>query len=99
MELSPKDYVDKMKDSLSISDLIIGEKYSFITKNRVIYLGEFYNKNVEIESHCWHDGPEFIIKLEFEYDLLQEYNFYNLSDKGFISTELGDQKSMLSSDP
>lgn len=86
MKISSREYADKIKNSLSISELIIGEKYSFITKNGLlIYLGEYYNKNIEIDFHCWHDGPEFIVKLEFEYDLLQEYIFYSITDKGFIN--------------
>jgi hypothetical protein len=87
MENISDNYIENIKKSLSISNLIVGEKYYFITKNELVYLGEFYNKKNEIESQCWHDGPEIIIKLDFEYDLLKEYNFYDLSDKGFVKED------------
>ena len=77
-------YEKYMKESLSILQLEIGNKYYFVTNEKLIYLGEFYEKIKEMESYCWHDGPTFIIKLKFENDLLSDYEFYDDSNKGFI---------------
>jgi len=77
-------YEKYMKESLSISQLEIGNKYYFITNEKLIFLGKFCEKTKEMESYCWHDGPSFIIKLKFENDLLSDYEFYDDSNKGFI---------------
>jgi len=81
-------YEKYMKNSFSISQLEIGKKYYFVTKDKLIFLGKFYEKIKEIESECWHDGPTFIIKLKFEYDLLSDYDFHDDSNKGFVEEKL-----------
>ena len=76
-----------MRKGVKINDLVVGKKYIFITNKRFEYLGEFYEKKVEIVSVCWHDGPEFDIRLKFEKPILENKTFYSLHEQGFIEVD------------
>jgi len=79
-----EEYLESIKKSLRVMDLVIGKKYLFITKEGYVYLGQYYEKKVEITSQCWHDGPEIDIQLLFENPILENKSFYSLNQQGFI---------------
>jgi hypothetical protein len=82
-----EEYIESINNSLKIKDLVVGKKYLFITKKGYEYLGQYYEKKTEIESECWHDGPEFDIRLKFENPIFNNKTFYSIYEQGFIEVD------------